>query len=183
MIPIFLSRPNPFTNEQSYFLDMLIKRINDVQLKNITLEAKDYNPYESLTCLSELIKRTYGMIIVAFGQYYIENGISKKGAQTKDCFFDAHENLLNQTWVTSPFCQIEGAIAFGNNLPILILKQDMVKIEEILKSGNHAIQGPIFQLSNNSQIETYFSDATFNNSFVEWYEKVLQLHDFINKVT
>lgn len=183
MIPIFLSRPNPFTNKQVYFLDRLIKKISDTHCKNITLEAKDYNPYESLTCLSELIKRTYGMIIVAFGQYYIENGISKKGAQTNEHFFDAHENMLNQTWITSPFCQIEGAIAFGNNLPILILKQHTVKTEGILKSGDHAIQGPTFQLNNNKEIDAYFSDTTFINSFNEWYEKVFQLYDFINQVT
>ena len=88
MIPIFLSRPNPFTNEQAYFLDKLIQKMSVTMLENITLEAQDYNPYESLTCLSELIKRCYGMIIVAFGQYYIEEGTSKKGAITQENFFD-----------------------------------------------------------------------------------------------
>lgn len=183
MIPIFLSRPNPFTNQQSYFLDVLIQKMSNVQLKNITLEAKDYNPYESLTCLSELIKRCYGMIIVAFGQYYIDKGTSKKGAITKKNFFDSYENSINQTWVTSPFCQIEGAIAFGNHLPILILEQHNVKTEGILKIGDHAVHGPRFQIEDSSQIKTYFSETSLINSFNEWYEKVIQLYNFINRVT
>lgn len=108
MIPIFLSRPNPFNNEQVYFLDILIKKLNAFQMKNVTLEAKDYNPYESLTCLSELIKRCYGMVIVAFGQYYIDQGTSKKGAISKQSFFDSYETKIDHLWGTSPFCQIEG---------------------------------------------------------------------------
>ena len=48
MIPIFLSRPNPYTNEQSYFLEQIIIILNEAGLQNITLEAADYNPYESL---------------------------------------------------------------------------------------------------------------------------------------
>lgn len=182
MIPIFLSRPNPFTNEHSYFLNTLIKKLNNVQLENITLEAKDYNPHESLTCLLELIKRCYGMIIVAFGQYYIEKGISKKGAIAKENFFDSYENTIDQTWATSPFCQIEGAIAFGNKIPILILEQHNVKIEGILKAGDHAIHGPQFPVEDKRLIEAYFVNPDFINSFNKWYNKVIQLHNFVNRV-
>ncbi|RGH94797.1 hypothetical protein DW708_08780 [Ruminococcus sp. AM27-11LB] len=183
MIPIFLSRPNPFTNEQSYFIDELITKMTDVQLRNITLEANDYNPYESLTCLCELIKRCYGMIIVAFGQCYIEKGIFKKGAINKDCYFDSYEKSINKMWVTSPFCHIEGAIAFGNHLPILILEQYGLKTDGILKAGDHAIHGPQFQIEDIHQIKAYFSEPTFVSSFNAWYKKVTQLYNFINKIT
>ena len=57
MIPIFLSRPNPYTNEQSYFLEQIIIILNEAGLQNITLEAADYNPYESLSCRNEMIKK------------------------------------------------------------------------------------------------------------------------------
>lgn len=182
MIPIFLSRPNPFTNEQAYFLDKLIQKMSVTMLENITLEAQDYNPYESLTCLSELIKRCYGMIIVAFGQYYIEEGTSKKGAITQENFFDSYENSINQLWVTSPFCHIEGAIAFGNHLPILILEQYNLKTEGMLKTGDHAIHGPKFEIKNINQIESYFSEPSFINSFNIWYDKVMQLYNFTNRL-
>ena len=68
MIPIFLSRPNPFTYEQDLFLSEVISFLKENNMNNITLAAKDYNPYESLSCLNEMIKRCYGMIIIAFGQ-------------------------------------------------------------------------------------------------------------------
>lgn len=183
MIQIFLSRPNPFTCEQAYFLKLLEQQLNKVNMKNITLEAKDYNPHESLTCLLEMIKRCYGMIVVALGQYYIEIGTSKYGAINNKNFFESYENPLDQLWVTSPFCQIEGAIAFGNKLPILILEQYNVKIEGILKEGGHAIHAPKFSVENNTKIETYFKSFDFLHKFNEWAEQVTTFYDFINTLT
>lgn len=182
MIQIFLSRPNPFTREQEYFLKLLEQNINRVKMKNITLEAKEYNPHESLTCLLEMIKRCYGMVIVAFGQYYIEIGTSKKGAIINQNFYESYENLLEQLWVTSPFCQIEGAIAFGNGLPILILEQYNVKIEGILKEGEHAIHAPKFSVDNYEKIEAYFKNINFLYKFDEWSKQVTTFYDFINNL-
>lgn len=183
MIPIFLSRPNPFTYEQAVFLEFLVEKLNVAQMKNITLEAKDYNPHESLTCLSELIKRCYGMIIVAFGQYYIEKGTSKKGAVANPLFFDSCESSIDQLWATSPFCHIEGAIAFGNRLPILILQQQNIKTEGILKVGNHAIHGPTFSIETRKEIESYFQNPDLLFIFDEWSKQVVELYNFINRIT
>ena len=66
-IRVFLSRPNPFTNEQQYFIDKLKSTLENYNIESITLQAKDYSPYESLSALNEMIKRCYGMVILAFG--------------------------------------------------------------------------------------------------------------------
>lgn len=182
IIPVFLSRPNPYTYEQQFFLDVLVKKINDYNMSNITLKAKDYNPYESLNCLLEMIKRCYGMIIIAFGQCYIEKGILKKGAQNNSDFFDSRETIVNKKWITSPFCHIEGALAFGNRIPILILEQSNTKIEGILKAGEHAILGPQFNIESVDQVKQYFTQEKFNQSFDEWYSSVQALYEFSNNI-
>ena len=64
-IRVFLSRPNPFTNEQQYFIDKLKSTLENYNIESITLQAKDYSPYESLSALNEMIKRCYGMVILA----------------------------------------------------------------------------------------------------------------------
>jgi hypothetical protein len=179
MIPIFLSRPNPFTKEQNLFLNALIELLHKNDLKNITLEAKDYNPYDSLTCLQEMIKRCYGMIIVSFGQSYIERGISKKGAISNEEFFYATEANIDRHWITSPFCHIEGVIAFSNNIPIFVIEQERVKIEGILKKGDHSIKGPQFSLTSIKEISSYFSDNIFLDAFNLWIKKVKILYDFV----
>lgn len=183
MIPIFLSRPNPYTNEQAYFLKQIIRILNKAGLQNVTLEAADYNPYESLSCINELIKRCYGMLIIAFGQYYIDTGISKKDAIYNTHFFDSRETSLTDTWITSPFCHIEGALGFHHQIPILLIEQEQLKIEGILKDGSHAIKGPQFSLKSNAIIDEYINSSALTQAISLWAEKVIEKHNFIhNKI-
>ena len=183
MIPIFLSRPNPYTNEQSYFLEQIIIILNEAGLQNITLEAADYNPYESLSCMNEMIKKCYGMLIIAFGQYYINSGISKKDAIQDVHFFDSIEKKLTNTWVTSPFCHIEGALGFHHKLPILIIEQEHIKIEGILKNGSHAIKGPQFSLKSNTVIKQYCNTYSLNEAVSLWLKEIKIRYNFIhNKI-
>lgn len=179
-VPIFISRPNPFTYEQKYFLEKLLSILEEKYFENITLQAKDYNPYESLNCLNELIKRCYGIIIVSYGQTFIEIGSYKKGAINDNCFFESEEREMNNTWITSPFCQIEGTLAFNNNLPMLILAQENIKKDGILKEGIHASFSPSFCLDSINLIDEFFSSEDFRDVFDLWEEKVLTKYKFVN---
>lgn len=179
MIPIFLSRPNPFTNRQADFLSHLSQFLSIQSMEGITLKAKDYNPYESLSCINGMIKRCYGIIIVAFGQSYIDNGSSKKGAIHNVNFFNSEEKNINSQWITSPFCHIEGAIAFSNGIPLLIIEQEHLKIEGVLKQGTHAIHCPPIILDN-AETCTYFNNEDFLSSFTIWSEKVKKIYNFIH---
>ena len=174
MIPIFLSRPNPFTYEQDLFLSEVISFLKENNMNNITLAAKDYNPYESLSCLNEMIKRCYGMIIIAFGQSYIKNGVLKKGAVKHSKFYDSFEDDLDDLWITTPYCHIEGAIAFSNGLPILILSQKGLKKDDII------ISGPEFVLNDCQLSKQFFQTNEFLESFQVWKDKVETLFNSIN---
>lgn len=179
MIPIFLSRPNPFTNKQMNFLNSLEQFINTQNMRGVTLKAKDYNPYESLSCINELIKRCYGIIIVALGQSYVNNGASKKGAIHSTQLFDSEEKRIDNQWITSPFCHIEGAIAFSNKIPLLIIEQENIKIEGVLKQGDHAIHCPPITLDEINGENPYFDNKEFLASFSVWSKKVEDLYTFI----
>lgn len=52
----------------------------------------------------------------------------------------------------------------------------------MLKTGDHAIHGPKFEIENINQIESYFSEPSFINSFNIWYDKVMQLYNFTNRL-
>ncbi len=73
------------------------------------------------------------MVILAFGHTYIQSGVLKKGAIQDKKFFESDEQSLDGKWITSSFCQIEGAMAISNNIPILIIKQKNLRIDGILK--------------------------------------------------
>lgn len=179
-IRVFLSRPNPFTTEQDYLIKQLKEFFNDMNIETITLEAQDYTPYESLTTLNEMIRRCYGMVILAFGQTFIQNGTVKKGAIKEKNFFDSEEKDLSDIWVTSAFCQIEGAIAISNDIPILIVKEEHLKIEGILKEDNKIFHVPSFHLNSKECIDNYIKNVLEKN-IRSWYECIRKKYDNIEK--
>jgi len=170
-IRIFLSRPNPFTKNQKYFINRLKEELLKEKIESITLQAKDYSPYESLTILDESIKRCYGMIILAFGHTYVESGITKKGSEKDESFYEANEQSINGIWITSSFCQIEGAFAISNNIPIMVLKQKGLKIDGILKEDEKIISMPEFSLDSIEKIDEYFETILIEK--IQCWEKDL----------
>lgn len=178
MMRVFLSRPNPFTNEQQYFLDKLKTTLEEQGIESITLQAEDYSPYESLSVLNEMIKRCYGMVILAFGHTYIESGTIKKGGIKKDIFFESEEQKIDGKWITSSFCQIEGAMAVSNNIPILIIKQQNLTADGILKDDENIISVSNFSLDSNEEIDCFF-ETILKKEIVCWKKEVEKIFNKI----
>lgn len=170
-IRVFLSRPNPFTKEQQYFLEKLKILLKKIGVETITLQAKDYSPYESLTVLNEMIKRTYGMVILAFGHTYIETGVLKKGAVKQENFFESEEKILSGKWITSSFCQIEGAMAISNNIPILIIKQENLKSDGILKDDENFVSVSGFSIDSTNKIDDFF-EKILSKEICHWKKEL-----------
>lgn len=77
-ILVFLSRPNPFLEEQQKFIDMLKAKLKKYNLDTITLQADEYDLTDSINYLKGMIKRCYGIIIIGFKQIFIDKGSKKK---------------------------------------------------------------------------------------------------------
>ena len=56
-IQVFLSRPNPFTQHQSFFIKEFTKLLKQSGFECVTLQAAEYSPYEVVTSLREMIQR------------------------------------------------------------------------------------------------------------------------------
>jgi len=180
-IPIFLSRPNPFQQKQRNFLNALIGKIRRRGLNEITLIAPNYNPYESLNCLTEQIRRCYGMIIVAFGQKYIKSGISKPNIDVQTEDYPIIKKELQNQMITSPYCHIEGTLGVHNKLPILCIREKGVYIEGVLENGKHIIECPELDFDYlNENCEAYLFNYDFTMQFNYWLKQVKDKFDFVN---
>lgn len=169
-IRVFLSRPNPFTEEQAYLIKQIKLFLLENNIETITLQAKDYSTYESLTVLNKMIKKCYGMIILAFGHTYIQYGEEKQGAIKNSDFFESEEKQLENVWITSVFCHIEGSIAVSNAIPVLILKQINLKKEGIIKDDNNIYMAQDFNVDSKESINKYIKN--FKGEEVNlWIEK------------
>lgn len=105
------------------------------------------------------------MIAVAFKRYYIEKGVSKPNS-------DLNQNSikLNDMYMTSPYCQIEPAMAFQLELPVLVFREGGVIADGILEKGVLGTYMPEFDLKTG--VEEYFASQEFIQIFGEWTKRV-----------
>lgn len=176
-ISVFLSRPNPFLDNHQHFLGLLQQMLNGYDITTITLQAGDYDLSDSINYLKGMIRRCYGIVVVAFKQIYIESGYKKKGATNNCQFYCSEEEDISEQALTSPFCHIEGAIGLDNDLPLLILVEDGVREEGIIKGGRFSTKVKPFSLKN---VDAFFADPTVRKQISVWAGKVADTFLFLN---
>ena len=112
-IPIFLSYPKPYLQQQQDFLKKLTKLLEKNNIYPITLGVTDYDMNVPLIAIRRLLSVSYGMLVVAFRRGQIIEGITNPNSDIGRTSRD-----LSNTWITSSYCQIEPAMAFQIGLPI-----------------------------------------------------------------
>lgn len=111
-ILVFLSRPNPYLDNQQLFIDKLRSKLEESGLETITLQADNYDLTESINYLKGMIRQCYGIIVVGFNQIYIEKGVKKRGAIERPEFFDSKEIDVSGQSLTSPFAILKARLDF-----------------------------------------------------------------------
>ena len=157
-IPVFLSYPKLFTKKQQDFIAAVQGYLDLRGFVGRTLGVTDYDMQEPLTAIRRLMLECNGLITMALKRSYIESGSSKPDS---DCG-EASSNL-NNTWLTSPYCQIEPAMAFQIGLPILILRERGVLAEGLLEKGVIGTYLPEFDLT--TPISIYFDSEEWKQNY------------------
>lgn len=156
-IPIFLSYPKPINENQQNFINRLNEFLVSQNYYPMTLGVNEYDIYEPLLAIRKLMISSNGIITIALKK----NNVSK---------LTIHKNSTIQTfdniYFTSPWCQIETAMAYQLGIPIMILREKDVFEEGILEKGISGIYLPEFDL--NSNIENYISSEEFLEIFKKW---------------
>ena len=68
--------------------------------------------------------------------------------------------------MTSPYCQIEPAMAFQLGLPVLVLREKGVIAEGVLEKGVLGTYMPEFSVEKN--IDEYFNSNEFHSLLKKW---------------
>jgi hypothetical protein len=77
---------------------------------------------------------------------------------------------MSQGWLTSPYCQVEAAMAYQLGLPILILREAGVISEGILEHGAVGVDMPEFDAA--APPADYFATRQWNDRFSDWAHSV-----------
>lgn len=115
-----------------------------------------------LKAIRRLILESNGLITIAFRRTYIKKGTGRFRTDIKDLT----ESSIDNKWLTSPWSQIEAAMAYQIGLPIIILRENGVLEEGILERGVVGLYMPEFNLDH--PIEDYFSSLEWNDMIGRW---------------
>lgn len=150
---IFLSFPRPVDDKQTEFITNVQTYLRSIELEPRTLGVTDYDYSVPLQTIRSLMFECNGLLNISFKRYKIDHG----------------KNLSNQReiqdeWFTSPYSQIEPAMAFQMGLPILIIKEKGVIADGMLELGAMSNFIPVFDLdSNKNFFETEEAHAVIDS--------------------
>ena len=161
-IPIFLSYPKPFLKQQQNFIEKVTQHLCERNFDPRTLGVTDYDVAEPLTAIRRLMLESNGVLVIAFRRYKIIEG---KANPCSDIDGVSQYEISNQ-WQTSPWCQIEPAMAFQIGLPILIMREKGVLADGILEKGVLGTYMPEFDLD--SPVDAYFKSQQWKQLISIW---------------
>jgi hypothetical protein len=161
-IPVFLSYPKPHWRRQQALIDRLETYLRSRGLEPRTLGVTDYDMDAPLKAIRRLMLESNGLITVAFRRTLIVEGRSRPEPDLPD----TKESLIQRTWLTSPYCQIEPAMAYQLGLPTLILRERGVHQEGLLEKGVVGTYMPEFSLEVDST--DYFDSPEWNDLIGKW---------------
>lgn len=146
-VPVFLSLPTPHLEAQVRFVNEFKEELKGRGFEPLTLGPDSSYDYDApLIGIRRILTHCCGLVAVAFRRTHVVSSTKNFGAdiasRTEECSTDV--------WFTSPYCQIEPAMAFQLGLPILILREEGVFAEGVLEKGVTGLYLPEFSLNTST---------------------------------
>jgi hypothetical protein len=165
-ISIFLSRSQPINKEQKDFIDKLCSWLKNRGFTPRTLGVSDYSTAAPLEAIRSLMSETNGLLCIAFRRTHIATGtrIVRVGKEFES-------KAMNDQWLTSPWTQIEPAMAYQIGLPILILRESGVLDDGVLEKGIVGLYMPEFDLTTLDE-DHYLDSQEWAGVSVGWEQQV-----------
>jgi hypothetical protein len=110
---VFVSRPTAINELQSRFYNNLESALRIRGLKIRSLGTTDYSNKAPLLAVRQLLNDCEGVIILGLKQIFVRDCIEKEGTPKKQ--------ERGQFFLPTAWNHLEGGIAFGLNIPLLII--------------------------------------------------------------
>ena len=159
---VFVSYPKPFLQRQQDFIDALCTYLRGRGLEPRTLGVTDYDMDAPLKAIRRLMMESNGLITIALRRIKIVDAIRRPNAD----FDGQSESVVKDEWLTSPYSQIEPAMAYQIGLPVLILRERGVIAEGLLEQGVVGLYMPVFDLTVPDS--KYFNSNEWTDCIWKW---------------
>ena len=169
---VFISRPTALNKVQINLCNNLETALRIRGLKLRSLGTTDYSNKAPLLSVHQLLNTCEGVIILGLKQIFVKDCIEKDGTAKKK---EGRQFFLPTSWN-----HLEGGIAFGLNLPLLILCEEGVEggifDQGVSDKFIHHIK-LCLDNKDDSQIilyiQKYFASEEFLQPLYEWHEEVI----------
>jgi hypothetical protein len=121
--------------------------------------------------IRRLMLESNGLITVAFRRTFISSGTARYRTDVESLT----ETKLENCWTTTPWAQIEPAMAYQLGLPILILREKGVIEEGIMEKGVVGLYMP--ELDLDKSIDDYFNSNEWIGIIGKWEGHVRSVVD------
>lgn len=154
---IFVSVGSTATPEQEQFVCVVEARLRAENLLPHTVGRNTFSVDAPLKTVADVMSKCSGAVIIALERSYFPQGLDKPGPAQVE---------LRDVRLATPWNQIEAAMAYSANLPLLVVLETGVKDEGLLERGNDwYVQRCTLSPASLSTIE-------FNGVFASWKQKV-----------
>jgi hypothetical protein len=166
-IPVFVSTPKSYLQAQEDFVTEVENSLSNRGLQPVTLGRSEYDINAPLVAIRRLMGGCCGLICIGLRRTHIAEGTDRPNSDIGEA-----ATPRKGSWLSSPYCQIEPAMAYQIGLPILLWREKGVTAEGIFDRGAAGLSMPEFDLSAPPQL----TDQPWSQPLDMWVDMVRSVH-------
>lgn len=168
-VPVFLSHPRPFSDEQQQLVDRVRAYFDERNLEPRTLGVNEYDTEVPLASIRRLMLESNGVLVLALRRYHVDTGAAHlPGSGRKKSTRD-----ISGSWITSPWCQVEAGMGYQLGLPVLVFREEGVLADGVLERGVMASYMP--EVTLNGNVDKFFASKEWKQLIQRFEADVLEV--------
>jgi hypothetical protein len=124
---VFVSFGTPYSEAQRKFLKALLALLRKCDMEPRAVNMTEYSTENPLKVISRIMHECDAAIIVAYERTYFDSGLEKRKS--------VQEKRLESVRYTTPWNQIEAAMAYALDLPIIVMMENGLREEGLLEQN------------------------------------------------
>lgn len=158
MINIFVSVGATSNENQEEFVRAVEDRLRSEGLVPQTVGRNAFSSDAPLKKVVQLLDTCQGAVVIALERTFYPSGVEKRGG--------ALETNLSDVKLPTPWNQIEAAMSYSRQLPLMVLMEKGLKSEGLLERGND------WYVQWVEPIPSALTTNEFNGVLADWKSKV-----------
>ena len=151
---VFLSVGSTYNEQQEVFVSAFETFLGQNGCERLTVGRGNYFASQPIVAARDLMQSADGVVVIAFTRQVIEKAIDKPGSED--------EKEIEQRSYPTVWNQIEAAMAFGLKLPLLVIMEEGVYQEAMLKDRLE------YRALITNLDKKLFSSEDFRGMFADW---------------